>query len=58
VQLGDPCCTWTFASGKPPLFNTSLSNPGNKTSVSTRAPYNCSAVVEEAPVARLRGVAK
>ena len=57
AQLGDPCCTWTFASGKPPLFTMNISNPGNVLSLSTRAPYNCTAAAEAeaAPAARLPG---
>jgi len=34
-ELGDECCTWT-AAAQTPLQSTSISNPGDKASVSTR----------------------
>jgi len=36
-ELGDECCTWTHAA-QTPLQSTSISNPGDKASVSTRPP--------------------
>jgi len=52
-ELGDPCCTWTFASGLPPQFNVSISNPGNFLSKTTRLPVNCTTAAPEG--SRLRG---
>jgi len=55
LPLQDPCCNWTYTTGgPPPLFNTSISHPGEANSTTTRTPIKCGAL-GAAPFTRLRG---
>ena len=56
-ELGDVCCNWTVASGVAPATKTSISNPGDAKSTSSRPHVNCTAAAPAAPFTRLRGAA-
>lgn len=61
-ELGDPCCTWSVAAGKPPMFTANISNPGDLLSKTSRPMYNCTQAAGEEGVGagaapHLRGAA-